>query len=97
MYGTVFTFRAKDGRAEEVKRLVGDWISKRQPTVAGASAGYLYQLDSDHNAFVAVAVFQDKKTYVANSDSPEQDVWFKALRGNLEADPHWMDGQIIGG
>ena len=97
MYGTVFTFRAKDGKAEEVKRLVGDWVAKRQPTVAGAAAGYLYQLDSDPNAFVAVAVFDDKKTYFANADSSEQDAWFKELRANIEADPKWMDGEVTGG
>ena len=96
MYGTVFTFKAKEGKADEVKRLVGDWIATRQPTVAGASSGYLYQLDSDPNAFVGVAVFEDKKTYFANADSPEQDAWFKELRANIEADPHWMDGEVTG-
>ena len=97
MYGTVFTFQAKDGKADEVKRLVSEWITKRQPGVAGSKAGYLYQLDSDPNAFVGVAVFNDKKTYFANADSAEQDAWFKQLRGNLEADPTWMDGEVFGG
>jgi len=97
MYGTVFTFRAKEGKAEDVKRLVGEWISKRQPNVAGSQAGYLYQLDSDQNAFVGVAVFKDKQTYVANADSAEQDTWFKELRAKIEADPEWMDGEVIGG
>ena len=97
MYGTVFTFRAKEGKADEVKRLVSEWIVKRQPAVSGSKAGYLYQLDSDPNAFVGVAVFNDKTTYVANADSAEQDAWFKQLRDNLEADPDWMDGEVFGG
>lgn len=96
MYGTVFTFRAKEGKAGEVKRLVGDWIMKRQPGVAGAQAGYLYQLDSDPNEFVGVSVFADKKAYFANADSGEQDAWFKELRANIEADPKWMDGEVLG-
>ena len=97
MYGTVFTFHAKEGKADEVKRLVGEWITKRQPSVAGSKAGYLYRLDSDPNAFVGVAVFNDKQTYFANADSAEQDAWFKQLRGNLEGDPNWMDGEVFGG
>jgi len=97
MYGTVFTFRAKNGKADDVKRLVGNWITKRQPDVAGSKSGYLYQLDSDPNEFVAVAVFSDKKSYFANADSPEQDAWFKELRANLDGDPKWMDGEVMGG
>jgi len=81
------------GRPARVKRLVGEWIAKRQPGVAGAQAGYLYQLDSDPNEFVGVSVFVDKETYVANSDSSDQDAWFKELRANIEADPKWMDGE----
>ena len=97
MYGTVFTFRAKDGKADEVKRHVETWIAQRQPGLAGAQAGYLYQLDSDPNAFVGISIFKDKKSYFANADSSEQDAWFKELRANLEADPQWMDGEVIGG
>ena len=97
MYGTVFTFRAKDGKADEIKRLVGEWIAKRQPGVAGAQAGYLFQLDSDPNEFVGVSVFGDKNSYFANADSPQQDAWFKDLRANLDADPKWMDGHVTTG
>lgn len=96
MYGTVFTFHAKEGKADEVKRLVTEWITKRQPAVTGSKAGYLYQLDSDPDAFVGVAVFNDKKTYIANADSADQDAWFKELRANLDADPKWMDGEVLG-
>ena len=45
----------------------------------------------------ALAVFQDKASYSANADDPEQDGWYRRLRENLESDPEWEDGEYVAG
>jgi len=94
MYGTVFRFQVKPGSADDVKNLFAEWERDVKPAVPGALHGFLYQLDKDPNSFIACAVFQDQKSYMANADSPEQDKWYGRFRALLTADPEWNDGQI---
>ena len=44
---------------------------------------------------ILVAVFQDKASYEANADDPEQDKWFKEVMEMFEAEPDWNDGEIV--
>jgi hypothetical protein len=38
---------------------------------------------------------RQRGAYRKNSESPEQDKWFRERRALLEADPEWHDGTII--
>ncbi|MBI4329255.1 MAG: antibiotic biosynthesis monooxygenase [Chloroflexi bacterium] len=95
MYGTVAHLRVKPGQEKTVQALSDEWDKTRRPKVKGAVASYVYKLDNKPNEYIMVAVFQDKKTYTANADDPEQDKWYRRFRAALQADPVWEDGEII--
>lgn len=93
MYGTVFRIQPKLGTEEEIIRLMEQWDRERRPKVKGVVATYLYRLDQ--GGMMGAVVFQDKETYEANANDPEQDRWYRRLRELLEADPEWNDGEIV--
>ena len=95
MYGTVAHARVKAGKEQEGEALMQAWARDRKPTLPGCVRGYTFQLDSDPNAIIIVAVFDSKESYVANANDPEQDVWYRQLRETLEDDPTWHDGEVI--
>ncbi|MBI4199805.1 MAG: hypothetical protein HY535_04975 [Chloroflexi bacterium] len=97
MYGTVARIRPKPGQEKAIVALQEEWSKTRKPKAKGAIAGYLYKLDKKPDEMVLVAVFQDKKTYMANADDPEQDRWYRRFRALLQADPVWEDGEVIAG
>jgi quinol monooxygenase YgiN len=49
---------------------------------------------NDPDEFMGYAMFADKATYDANSNSPAQQAWYEELRGLLVADPEWFDGTL---
>ena len=67
--------------------------SGRWGIVKGALNGYLFELDSDPQDWIMVALLEDKATYEANADDPEQDKWFRQLMENLDGEPQWHDGE----
>ena len=97
MYGTVAHIRVKAGQGEAVLATMEKWNREMSPKVEGDRGGYLFRLDSDPQEMIMIAVFKDKESYVANAEDPETDKWYQELRQNLEADPAWHDGEIIGG
>lgn len=94
MYGTIFKMKPKEGKEDEIIALFKEWESNRKPHVKGAKIGYLFKLDN--GGMMGVAVFDNKEDYLANADSTEQDSWYQKLRENLEEDPEWNDGEILG-
>ena len=70
---------------------------KPRPKVKGPVASYVLKSEAKVGEYIMVAVFQDKKTYRANADDPEQDRWFRRVRELLQADPVWEDGDYIFG
>jgi hypothetical protein len=40
-------------------------------------------------------VFDSEANYRANASDPEQDKWYQELRAMLDADPRWMDGDVL--
>jgi quinol monooxygenase YgiN len=94
MYGTIARLRVKPGRQQALQDMMQEWDSKRRPKVKGAITGYILTPDNDPNGALMMAVFEDKESYVANAQDPEQDRWFRQFRENLEADPDWTDGEI---
>ena len=80
--------QVQPGKKDEVKSAMRD--DPRQ--IKGAVAFYLYDTGGDE--LWGTAVFEDEKSYRANASDPEQDKWYRRLRGLLVADPEWHDGAI---
>jgi len=95
MYGTVAHLRVKPGQEQALLALQREWESQRRPKVKGAIGEYLYKLDRNPNEYILVVLFQDKETYSANANDPEQDRWYRRWRELLEADPQWNDGEVV--
>jgi heme-degrading monooxygenase HmoA len=86
--------RPKAGHEQQIQDLLDQWNRDRKPKVKGTRGGYVLRPDRDPREVVLMAVFENRDTYRANADDPEQDKWFRQLREHLEADPTWEDGEI---
>jgi hypothetical protein len=89
MYGTVAKLIAKPGAIEELRRME----SERRP--AGYVGSYVLQSDQAANELWLVVLFENKESYLANADSPEQDAEFRRLMNYLITEPDWHDGEIV--
>ena len=92
MYGTVAHMRAKPGMQSQLLALLDAF---KDANVAGWVATYVYQMDSDPNAYMLAVLFQDKASYVANAHSSEQAQRFGEMMQFLEAEPEWHDGAVV--
>lgn len=96
MYGTIARLHPLENRLDE---FMATGEAMRGATMPGFRASYLFRPDHnpyDRLTFFLVAVFDDKATYMANADSPEQNERFMRLRALLHDDPEWMDGTFEG-
>ena len=92
MYGTVARLQAKAGTQAKIAALAREM---RGVEIPGLVADYLYQLDNLVDEYYMAVVFETKAAYMANANSPEQDVRYQRLRALLVADPEWHDGEIL--
>ena len=97
MYGTIFRLNVRRGQESKVADLFQEWERERKPNVKGAVGGLLLNPDAKSGELIGVAVFEDKASYLANGDDPEQHQWYLRLRELLEADPQWEDGEYVAG
>lgn len=95
MYGTVARLKVKPGMQAEVAAWGRNWAATRKAIVPGAVGGYIYQMDSDPDAMILVAVFADKQSYHANAQDPGEEKEYQRLRALLTEDPIWGDGDIV--
>jgi quinol monooxygenase YgiN len=89
MYGTIAKIKGKEGALEAIVKMENG----RQPK--GAVSSYVFQSDEEADELWLVAIFEDKESYFANAESPEQDYEYRRLRQHLTADPEWHDGEIV--
>jgi quinol monooxygenase YgiN len=92
MYGSVSRWRVKDGKQQELEQLA-DELMRNRPS--GARAVYVYHSDADPREYWVAGVFESREAYSSNSSTPEQDARFRQLRGLMDADPEWHDGEIV--
>jgi len=92
MYGTIAHFRIKPGTRDEFVKMMDSFGDVFIP---GWQADYYFQMDKDSDEFYLVAIFNDKQSYDANADSPEQHERYLKFRSFLVADPVWNDGHIV--
>ncbi|MGI8552946.1 MAG: antibiotic biosynthesis monooxygenase family protein [Dehalococcoidia bacterium] len=94
MFGTVFHMRPRQGQEQAVEEMFRRWNRERRPKVAGVVSSHLLKSQSHPGEIVGIAVFDSEANYRKNAADPEQDVWYRELRGLLEADPEWNDGEV---
>lgn len=95
MYGTVAHVRPKPGEAEALIKMSQDWTRSRAPKARGFVADYLFQSEKNPDEYLLVAIFEDRESYFANAQDPEQDRWYQQMRSHLQEDPVWEDGEIV--
>jgi quinol monooxygenase YgiN len=99
MYGTIARLHPLPGRLDELKEELSSFGSGGRPAPPGFRHGYVFVPDRelyDRPTVFLVAVFDDKASYQANADSPEQDADYQRMRALLADDPDWMDGTFTG-
>ena len=97
MYGTIFRMKVKTGREDDLVRVFKDWESERKGKIKGAIGGLMMKPANRSGEMIGVAIFEDRESYAANADDPEQHAWFMKMRDMLEADPEWDDGEYVAG
>ena len=92
LYGTIARFRIKPGTKEEFVKAMDEF---GEDIIPGWKADYYFQMDKDSDEFYLAAIFDDKQSYAANANSPEQHERYLKFRSFLVADPEWNDGHIV--
>jgi quinol monooxygenase YgiN len=95
MFGTVARMHPKSGHLKAILDLSVVWEQEHAPNIDGFVASYVMELEQNADEVLLVAIFEDRTSYMANAQRPEQDQWFQKVREHLEGDPVWEDGQII--
>lgn len=95
MFGTVARIRPKPDEIQALLDLNREIERERSGTVKGFVADYMFESEKNPGEYILVAVFQDRETYMANAEDPEQDRIYRRLRAHLTEDPIWEDGEII--
>jgi quinol monooxygenase YgiN len=91
---TYYRMKAKPGERRAIIELFDRWMHDRRPDVPGFVRVVLCSSVADPDEFMAYAMFADRETYDANSNSPEQHAWYEELRSHLVADPEWFDATL---
>ncbi len=92
MYGTVMIAKPAVS-LDEMRRRSEKWEAER-----GTTAGYIDQwvMDADDGRIVMAVRFESKEKYVALSDDPKQDEWWRTeMAPLLDGEPEWIDGEWI--
>ena len=95
MYGSIFRMKLKPGQEQKLINFFEEWERERKPKIQGTVHNIVLKPDNKPNELIGVAMFPDETSYTANADDPEQDEWYRKMRGLLEEDPAWEDGEYI--
>ena len=96
MYGTIARLHPSPGREDD---LIAYGKRIREVEVPGYRASYVFRPDVnpyDLPTLFLVAVFDDRASYTANADSPDQHERYLEMRSMLDDDPEWIDGTFEG-
>lgn len=92
MYGTIARLQVRPGVEGQLREAMAT-IGARQ--VPGFVGSYLYRMEQDENTLMLAVLFTDRETYIRNADDPAQDREYRLMRGFLESDPEWHDGEVV--
>ncbi|HEX9037334.1 MAG TPA: antibiotic biosynthesis monooxygenase family protein [Ktedonobacterales bacterium] len=93
MYGTVARMRVKAGAEEHFMGLMRQYA---QLKINGYLGTFVYRMDSDPREVWLAVVFASREAYDANAESPDQDARFRDMMADLEGEPEWHDGEVMG-
>lgn len=91
MYGTVARLRLKPGSEPQMQELMREYESL---PLRGHVRTTVYRLDADSSEYYMAVVFEDRDSYRANADSPEQHARYEKMVAILDGEPEWHDGEI---
>ncbi len=95
MYGTIGRLHIKPGMEGQFGQLLQEQAHAFETgQVAGFVASYAYCMDADPNDYYVAVVFENRKAYWANAQSPEQEARYGQWLPLLEGEPEWHDGEI---
>ena len=92
MYGTIGRLTLRAGAEPAVRQWLDDADNM---SVEGALALWSLTPDEEPNTLFLATIFESKRAYWTNAESPEQDELYRKLRMNLTEDPQWHDGAIV--
>ncbi|MBI5929163.1 MAG: antibiotic biosynthesis monooxygenase [Chloroflexi bacterium] len=92
MYGTIGHYHLKPGMREAALQTLH---AQESIAVPGIIAVHVYQNDQNPDELMLVVMFENRATYLANANSPEQHERYLKVRQFLVSDPTWFDGEII--
>jgi quinol monooxygenase YgiN len=95
MFGTIALMKPKEGQIDALNALFDEWWSVRRPKIKGAISSTIYRNVSNPAELMVAVVFDSKENYVANAEDPEQNEWYQKMVACLEAEPRWIDGDVI--
>jgi quinol monooxygenase YgiN len=91
MYGTIATFRVKQGKEQALKELMRTATTE----VPGVIFECVFKSDKDPRIFSIVVGFESREAYRKNAESPEQHQRYLQYRELLETEPEWNDGEVV--
>ncbi|MPZ99653.1 MAG: hypothetical protein GEU80_10025 [Dehalococcoidia bacterium] len=94
MYGTIARMRIKPG-AEALFRAQMDAMGNMSLQGHGWISTMIYQSDSDPREVWMAVTFESREAYHANAQRPNQHMHYLLMRGCIEEDPEWHDGEIV--
>lgn len=92
MYGTVARMRLKAGAEPQIQALMKEYEGLDVP---GYVRSTVYKMDSDSDEYYLTVVFEDRESYRANAESPEQNERYEQMAALLDGEPEWHDGEIV--
>lgn len=98
MYGTIARLHPKPGSVDALMSEMEEFAQDGRRVPPGFRESFIFVPDKeiyDRPTVFLVAIFDDRESYVANADSPEQGADYQRMRAMLEDDPDWMDGTFL--
>ena len=92
VYGTVARMRLKPGSEERLREMMQAYEDLDVPGYVGMT---VYRMDIDPAEMYMSVLFDDRATYLANAQSPEQDARYREMLELLEGEPEWHDGEVV--
>jgi len=92
MYGTVAKMRLRPG-AEALFR--AQFAALIHAQLKGWISTTFFRSDTDPLDLWMVVVFESLEAYRENAERPNMDAVYRRIRGCLESDPVWSDGQVM--
>jgi quinol monooxygenase YgiN len=95
MFGTVAIIKPKAGQEQALVAVLDKWWNERRPRISGAISSTLHRNEANPSELIMSVVFDSEENYRANASDPAQDQWYQEMRVLLDADPRWMDGEVL--